>query len=282
MPTITVGYDGSDVLVAALRWAASEAAHRGGTLRVLTCVTHQPEPITDRILPDPRPVYEMAEWLMQSQAPGRVRTRREFTLSVVQGPAEQRLVNESAGSDLLVIGSGGHLLLGAWRLGAIRTRSCVTPLVRSCSYRATTSRAGTHAWWSASRITRLTRPSPGRRSRPTVGVPNSSSSTPRRPDEAQEHNATEQASSVLAEAARVAAKHCDASINTRMVDGPPAPSLLAQAFNADMLVVGARAAGHGSDKPGSVARAVGACATRPTVIVQPNAVDTDPTGPTAR
>ena len=267
--TITVGYDGSDTSAAAVRWAGSEALHRGGIVRVLACVDGQVEPTTDRLLPDPRPVYEMAEWLMQSQTSTEPRPCVEFAFSVLWGPAEQRLVNASSGSALLVIGSAGHQLLGAWRLGAIthevlRHATCPVVLV------------------PAGHI-------PGWQGRIVVGVEDHSSTSAlswaaaeasrrnaelvivhvRQANEVDGRGGHRPASAIVAEAAGLAAQRCNTRIETRIVDGQAAPSLLAQGSNADMLVVGTRSAGHGDGKPGSTARAIGACATCPTVIVQP-------------
>jgi len=273
-PKLTVGYDGSDGAVAALRWASSESLHRGGTLQVLTCPDESNHTTAiDRLLPDPRPVYEMAEWLLQSQSGHDPARQTEFTFSIMRGPAERRLAAESTSSDLLVIGTAGHLLLGAWRLGSIAheiLRHAVCPVVLVpvgylpaehhrivVGVEDVTSRAA--LTWAAREATR--------RHSELVIV------HAQHPDQdvtsqGQNREAGHCPASILCEAVRFAAQHCDTQISTRLITGPAATSLLEQSFNADLLVVGARTSGHGDDKPGSIARAVGACATIPTVIVQ--------------
>ena len=273
-PKITVGYDGSDGAVAALRWASSEALHRGGILQIVTCwnSSHDSRPL-DRLLPDPRPVYETAEWLMQSQSGREPGPRTQFTFSVLPGLPEHRFAAESTSSDLLVIGTAGHLLLGAWRLGSIaheilRHARCPVVLVPAGHIPASHRRvvvgvedatSGAALAWAATEA--------GRRKAELVIV---------HAQQGEDTAATDRARSIIAESVHFAAQQCDAEISTRLVQGPPATSLLAQAFNADLLVVGTRTTGHGDDKPGSIARAVGACATSPTVIVQPASNLIDP------
>lgn len=278
MSTITVGYDGSDASVAALHWAGSEILHRGGTLRVLTCVTDATEAMTDRLLPDPRPVYEMAEWLMQSRAADESGPDVEWSFSVKRGNADRVLTNDSTGNDLLVLGSAGHLLLGAWRLGAItheilRHAPCPVVLVPAGYIAGGHARVVVGVADSTSRTALAWAAAEARRRQAELVIVHA------RPDAHEESTGIDRSSTILAEAARFAAQRCETPISTRMIDGPAVPSLLAQAFNADMLVLGARTAGHGSDHVGSIARAVGACATNPTVIVQPEPVHVGPAGP---
>lgn len=260
-PRIAVGYDGSDASRAALRWATSESMHRGGSLHVVTCGTDAHPDSTDRWLPDPRPVYEMAEWLMQSQSGRESASRTEFDLAVVHAPADERLAAETMRSDLLVIGTGGHLVLGAWRLGSIthevlRHAGCPVVLVPTGYIPAGHARVVVGVEDATSRdALEWAAGEAGRRRAELVIV------------HVVQADRTNDAGAILAEAARFAAERCDVHIGTRIVVGPPATSLLEQAFDADLLVVGVRTTGHGDGKPGSVARAVGACAISPTAIV---------------
>jgi len=277
--TITVGYDGSDASAAALRWAGSEALHQRGIVRVLACVDSRVQSSADRLLPDPRPVYEMAEWLLQSQTGMQRGPCVEFSLSVLWGRAEHRLVDGSVGSDLLVIGSGGHLLLGAWRLGAIthevlRHATCPVVLVPAGHIPGwqgrivvgVEDRLSTSALsWAAAEANRRNADLVIVHARPANEVDGRGGNRP--------------ASAIVDEAAGLAARHCTTRIETRIIDGPAAQSLLAQGSNADMLVVGTRSARHGGGKPGSTARAIGACATCPTVVVQPGPPHLDATPP---
>jgi nucleotide-binding universal stress UspA family protein len=226
-PTITVGYDGSEASRAALRWAACESMHRGGTLRVLSCPTDPPAgAVTNPLLPDPRPVYEMAEWLMQAQSEREPGAQTEFNFTVVHGPAEERLTAESTRSDLLVIGSAGHLVLGAWRLGSItheilRHAACPVVLVPAGHIPAAharvvvgvedlTSRAALA--WAAGEADRrhaeLVIVHAGRADRDDAPAPTDPPTDP--------------GAEILAEAARFAADLDDGRISTRLVDGPPA------------------------------------------------------------
>jgi nucleotide-binding universal stress UspA family protein len=269
-PTITVGYDGSDASCAALRWAASESMHRGGILRVVTCAGDPPAGATTaRLLPDPRPVYEMAEWLMQSQSDRDRGAQTEFNLSVVHGPAEERLTAETSGSDLLVIGSAGHLVLGAWRLGSItheilRHAVCPVVLVPAGHIPAAHGKVVVGVEDLTSRAALVWAAGEARRRHAELVVAHARSA-----ERGDAHGTTGPGAEIVAEAARFAADHHDGRISTRLVAGPPANSLLELAYDADLLVVGVRTSGHGDGKPGSIARTVGACATSPTVIVQP-------------
>ncbi len=272
-PTITVGYDGSDASCAALRWATSESMHRGGFLRVVTCGTDShASAATGRLLPDPRPVYEMAEWLLQSQSGREPRAQSEFDLAVVHGPAEERLAAETTRTDLLVIGSAGHLVLGAWRLGSItheilRHATCPVVLVPAGHIPAAHGRVVVGVEDLTSRAALVW--AAGEASRRQAELVIAHARPADRDDDAPTDHSTDVATQIVDEAAQFAAEYHDGRISTRIVTGPPATCLLELAFDADVLVVGVRTTGHGDGKPGSVARAIGACATSPTAIVQP-------------
>ena len=121
-PTILVGVSGSPASAAALRWAEDEAERRHGELKIV--LIWQPER---------RASYARPPQLADGHA-GQEHARRELadtiravlgqrplhdaTTVVVEGRAERELVAESAGADLLVLGSGSRMSIG--------------PVVRTC------------------------------------------------------------------------------------------------------------------------------------------------------
>jgi nucleotide-binding universal stress UspA family protein len=121
-PTILVGVNGSLASAAALRWAEDEAERRHGELKVVRI--WQPE----RRAPYARPPLradsrsdqeqackELAETVRAVLGPSPL---HDTTTVVVEGRAERELVAESAGADLLVLGSASGASIG--------------PVVRTC------------------------------------------------------------------------------------------------------------------------------------------------------
>jgi len=120
--TILVGVSGSPASAAALRWAEDEAERRHGELKIL--LIWQPERRASYACPPAR----------ADRTTGRERARQELTETVravlghrslhdtttvvVEGRAERELVAESAGAELLVLGSGSGIAIG--------------PVVRTC------------------------------------------------------------------------------------------------------------------------------------------------------
>jgi nucleotide-binding universal stress UspA family protein len=121
-PTILVGVSGSPASAAALRWAGDEAVRRHGRLRIVLS-WHQeqrafyarPPSATDSDAGEQRARRALADTVRAVLGPG---PRFDATAEVVEGAAEQTLVAESAGADLLVLGSGSSHSIG--------------PVVRTC------------------------------------------------------------------------------------------------------------------------------------------------------
>jgi nucleotide-binding universal stress UspA family protein len=123
-PTIVVGVCGSRASAAALRWAADEARRRDAHLHVVLCWTAEPRayyaPARDRhgargqdYAPN---LAATVRRMLDGDAP------RGLTTQVVEGGAERALVQESAGADLLVLGSTSSGLAG----------HSVGPVIRAC------------------------------------------------------------------------------------------------------------------------------------------------------
>lgn len=121
-PTILVGVSGSPASAAALRWAEDEAERRHGRLKIV--LTWQPEQRAfyarqparaDRTASQERARRELADTVraVLGQQP-----LHDTTTVIVEGTAERELVAESAGADLLVLGSGSGISIG--------------PVVRTC------------------------------------------------------------------------------------------------------------------------------------------------------
>lgn len=126
--TIVVGIDGSTNSVAALRWAISEAALRGDTVRALHCWTY--------------PVgYGVDMAGIPSMAPDRLEQSAQEVLADVidratvgmvpvptvervvrHGAAANELVSESKDADLVVVGSRGHGGFVGLLLGSVATQ----------------------------------------------------------------------------------------------------------------------------------------------------------------
>jgi nucleotide-binding universal stress UspA family protein len=121
-PTILVGVSGSHASAAALRWAEDEAERRHGELKIVriwqserrASYARQPA-LADRPAGPERASQELAEAVQAALGPGPL---PDTTTVVVEGQAERELVAESAGADLLVLGSG--------------SRTSIGPVVRTC------------------------------------------------------------------------------------------------------------------------------------------------------
>lgn len=121
-PTILVGVSGSPASAAALRWAEDEADRRHGELKIVRI--WQPErrasyaraPVRADSPADPELASkELADTVRAVLGPSPL---PDTTAVVVEGRAERELVAESAGADLLVLGSGSRISIG--------------PVVRTC------------------------------------------------------------------------------------------------------------------------------------------------------
>ncbi|WP_328417371.1 universal stress protein [Streptomyces violaceus] len=119
---ITAGVDGSQESLAALAWAAREAARRGLAIRVVHAWRVQsPEVIESAITGDADSQAER----VHSAVTEAVRTVTErhpdldVTADVVEGPAVDTLVAAAADAELLVLGSRGHGPIVGFLLGSV-------------------------------------------------------------------------------------------------------------------------------------------------------------------
>lgn len=117
---ITVGYDGSAAARAALLWAVMEAETRDAALHIL--VASQPGPITPWSLPASH------DWsvLETHRAEEVARDAKEIagghaqvTAAVHEGLPSRVLARYSTESDLLVVGSSGHVGAAGWVRGSV-------------------------------------------------------------------------------------------------------------------------------------------------------------------
>jgi nucleotide-binding universal stress UspA family protein len=279
--TITVGYDGSPTAARALRWALDAGSGRDASVDVIACYGPPPyaDPWFGYVPADLSMMQADAERRMvdalAAVAPGSpdviVHHRTTF------GPPAQRLVEEAAHSDLLVIGTKGHRGFDAWRLGSVadavvRHAPCPVVLVPDVEPAA-------------------------RRDRIVVGVDGSPSSTAAllwACDEADDRDAelhvvhawdypyaTELGSPTardmtrvdagleLEASARMARDRRRGPVEDILVEGGPATELAARSRRADLVVVGNR--GRSQVRAalfGSVSQALTARAACPTVIVR--------------
>ena len=112
-PVILVGVGGSSASLAALAWAAAEARHRDGTLRVVRA--WQPHPARALYAGTGRTgAAFVSESAAARQLDAEVRgvlgdePGLPLATEVVAGAAERVLPDRSAQADLLVLGSGGQ------------------------------------------------------------------------------------------------------------------------------------------------------------------------------
>ena len=138
--TIVVGVDGSAGSRTALTWAAAEAADHGAELIVVNVWEHTLLPpagslsVSEHYVPDPS--QRSADSLVQvikeelgEEPPVLVQTR------VKQGSPAKVLIEESAGADLLVVGTRGHggfagLVLGSVSQHVAAYAQCPVTVVR--------------------------------------------------------------------------------------------------------------------------------------------------------
>ncbi|MFC9129934.1 universal stress protein [Streptomyces sp. NPDC057099] len=119
---ITAGVDGSRESLAALSWAAREAARRGLALRVVHAWRVQPqEALEAGIAGD---ADSQAEWVRNAvtEAVGTVTERHPdlaVSTDVVEGPAVDTLLAAAADAELLVLGSRGHGPIVGFLLGSV-------------------------------------------------------------------------------------------------------------------------------------------------------------------
>jgi nucleotide-binding universal stress UspA family protein len=132
--TIVVGVSGSPASEAALRWAADEARRRQAVLRV---VRSWNPPFRAAYAPHASsgadPAGEEQAAVLRAVFGSRIPA--EVSAGLVQGHPERVLVEESAGADLLVIGSAAVPL----------TSGVMGPVVRACLHLASCPVVVVHA-----------------------------------------------------------------------------------------------------------------------------------------
>jgi nucleotide-binding universal stress UspA family protein len=120
MGQIVVGVDGSEHSIAALRWAVEEARLRGSEI-VALCVwefPHALNPVTmftieaEPFEADAKAALDRA---LAAVAPGSAKV----TSRIVEGSAALRLLEASAGAELVVVGSRGRGGFGGLLLGSV-------------------------------------------------------------------------------------------------------------------------------------------------------------------
>jgi nucleotide-binding universal stress UspA family protein len=138
--TVLVGFDGSPSSHKALTWAAAEAAGHGADLVVLNVWEHTLLPpagsvsVSERYVPDPSQrtaddLIEDIKKVLGDDPPLVVHPR------VKQGNPSKVLIEESAGADLLVVGTRGHggftgLVLGSVSQHVAAYADCPVTVVR--------------------------------------------------------------------------------------------------------------------------------------------------------
>ena len=134
MPGITVGIDGSDNAHHALIWAMAEAAQRNVPLTVLTVHetiqgywTGQPVSFAgdDELVDRAREAAEQAV----AEVAKELDNQPEVTVTAINGFAARALIEASADSDLVVVGTRGgggfpHLRLGGISSQVVQHAKC--------------------------------------------------------------------------------------------------------------------------------------------------------------
>jgi nucleotide-binding universal stress UspA family protein len=138
--TIVVGFDGSPSSQKALSWAAAEAADHAADLVVINAWEHTLLPpagsvsVSERYVPDPsqrtpEDLLREIKGVLGENPPVLVQPH------VKQGQAAQVLIEESAGAELLVVGTRGHggfrgLVLGSVSQHVAAYAKCPVTVVR--------------------------------------------------------------------------------------------------------------------------------------------------------
>jgi nucleotide-binding universal stress UspA family protein len=140
-PRVIVGVDGSPESVEALGWAAQYAAATGASITAVHAwhypasrpvpAGRPPQAITDEV----RAMMQESLDLALTQVFGTTKPEKVGT-KVAYGHPAMVLVDESAGADLLVVGSRGHgafhgMLLGSVSIHCVTTATCPVVVVRA-------------------------------------------------------------------------------------------------------------------------------------------------------
>ncbi len=134
---IVVGVDGSMASKAALRWALRQAQLTGAVVEAVTAwefpaVYGYPAPIIDSVNLEELATSVVRDAIAEA-APGADASRIYY--KVVEGNAASALLRESAGADLLVVGSRGHggfveALLGSTGQHCVHHATCPVVVIR--------------------------------------------------------------------------------------------------------------------------------------------------------
>lgn len=133
---IVVGVDGSELSVKALQWAADYAAMTGARIEAVTAwhfpAAYGPAPVAVYTDPegDAARVVEAAAAAVRRDHP-----EVKVATMVAAGPANEVLVAQAEGADLLVIGAKGHnalarLFVGSTSVHCVSQASCAVVVVR--------------------------------------------------------------------------------------------------------------------------------------------------------
>jgi len=281
---LVVGFDGSRAAIGALEWAAEEAELRGAEVDVIACVF---APALFPVWPAGEiPVYDIDAVRADAEADlGRVLTdlarthphvRSEPT--VVLGRAVDVLSAESKSADILVVGATGagrieDALLGSTAHVLARTSACPLALVPFGEPRAKMDRivVGTDGSEHSDAALDWAVDEAVRRDAELVVVhtwfyPYGVSAF----GSFEMHDRTRvDASLVLGTAVDRCRERTTVTVRGELVEDSAAPALIAEASQADLIVVGSR--GRGRFRRllfGSVARAVAEHSPCPVVIVR--------------
>jgi nucleotide-binding universal stress UspA family protein len=141
-PRVVVGVDGSEGARAALLFALEDAARRGVPVQVLAAY-RPPESWMDFYVSGEfhsdraeRAAVEQAEAFVADVVRAGPQPAPEVRVQAVMGTAADVLVRESAGADLLVVGSRGHggfstMLLGSTSMQCVLHATCPVTVVHS-------------------------------------------------------------------------------------------------------------------------------------------------------
>lgn len=124
--TVVVGVDASEPSKEALRWAARQAEITGAELRVVLC-WEVPSMAYWAPLPEGVNLEEEAETALHQTVLDVVGPNPTMAVTEVvrEGHPAPALLNESAGADLLVVGSRGHGEFTGMLIGSV-SEHCVT------------------------------------------------------------------------------------------------------------------------------------------------------------
>ncbi len=130
-PTVVVGVSGTAASAEALRWAADEADRRRDTLKVVRSWSAEPRAFYAHPAGGPQAAalqHRRASEGLTATLRAVLGSQRRDNVSceVIEGMAERVLVDQSAGADLLVLGSASGLMAGR----------PIGPVIRGCLTRA--------------------------------------------------------------------------------------------------------------------------------------------------